>query len=122
MTAGGTNLTGDRLAFRERVCAGWGCAASEYEMFVLKRTLYPFAQILYPLITTLRANFFEPDLQIIRQIARCTAMRDLHAEYASHRQDLRFSQNLFRRMLSLRISGRRLMDFASAVFSRKLEK
>jgi hypothetical protein len=92
--------------FAEKFCVRHGVAPEKYEEVVLKRSLYPAARLLRP-VMLLKANYFAADREFIRGVGRLTRSSGFDSEahdYLDHPNNRGF----LRRVFKLRVSGRRL--------------
>lgn len=100
--------------FAGRCCARFGVATERYLEFALRRTLYPHARLLRPLLRAWDADFFAPDREFLAAVGRLSRWRDFAGEvkdFHCHPANSGF----LRRRLRLRVSvGRTRRFFAAA--------
>jgi len=92
--------------FAEKFCAKHGLPPGKYEKIVLRRSLYPAARLLRPVLV-LKADYFVADHEFIRRVGRLTRLGGFEAEV----QDFIYDPNnrgFLRRVFKLRVSARRL--------------
>jgi hypothetical protein len=100
--------------FGERFCARHSVAPGKYEETVLRRSLYPTARVLQPILM-LKANHFAADREFIRGVGRLTRF----SSFDSEAQDYLYHPNnrgFLRRVLRLRVSIRRLSRMVQEAF------
>jgi len=101
--------------FAEKFCARHGVTPEKYEEVVLKRSLYPAARLLLPVLV-LKANYLAADREFIRGVGRLTRSSGFDSEaldYLDHPNNRGF----LRRVFKLRVSGRRLRRMVRDAFS-----
>jgi len=101
--------------FAEKFCARHDVAPEKYEEVVLKRSLYPVARLLRPVLA-LKANYFAADREFIRGVGQLTLSGDFDSE-AQDYLDHPTNRGFLRRVLKLRVSGRRLRRMVRDAFS-----
>jgi hypothetical protein len=97
--------------FAEKYCAQHGLAPEEFLEAAFRRSLYPHARLLRPLLA-LNFNYFAADREFIRGIGRLTRFRDFVTEVQDFRDDSN-NRGFLRRVLRLRVSvtrARRLVQ------------
>ena len=102
--------------FREAVCEQLGVPPKAYEEEVLWRCLFPSARPLARLLRLLNSHFFDDDLELIRSVADCAALRELRAELSDYRYHKRI-RGFLRSILHVRVSGQRLGDLGAKVLN-----
>lgn len=98
--------------FRERCCEELGIPPEAFEEEVLWRCLYPDTVWLGKLLWQINPRCFDPDIELIQQVSDCTTASEMRAEL----NDFRYHQpvcGFLRKVLRIRLSGQRLVDFAS---------
>jgi hypothetical protein len=107
------------LSFKMAFCAAYHCPPERYESKVFWRCLYlhslPLALVGYVFFPSL----FAQDRQLISAVADLSEMRELMAEADSFASENRMNRSILRHTLYLRISGRKLVKLAAAVFRDK---
>ena len=104
--------------FREACCERFGIAPDApdapdapeaLEDAVLWHCLYPHARPVARLLRRARRRYFEPDFDLIRAVAECTALSGMAAEVNVHGYH-HANAGFWRRLLRVRVSGQRLLD------------
>jgi hypothetical protein len=103
--------------FRDCVRAVSQCTSKDYERVVLAKTLPPLARLLSPVLLKIDPGFFFNDIEIIRELARCSSLRELDMEYVRQRGYIRGREGFLRRRLRLRVSRDRVLALAEKVFA-----
>jgi hypothetical protein len=103
--------------FRKLFCELEKCADDRFEKVVfwkaLRRRTLPVAWILH-LLNPVR---FSLDFDIIRQVGSATSYYEVEAISNSLRFDYGGDNKFFRRVLGVRLSGRRILRLANTVFA-----
>ncbi|MCU0792684.1 MAG: hypothetical protein MUE42_07500 [Opitutaceae bacterium] len=73
-----------RRTFLELYCEQNQIEASEYERHVLRRSLYPHARLLAPILRLLWLQHFAADVDLVRSAASVRRVRDLMPETDAH--------------------------------------
>ena len=94
------------VTFAEHFCAMNNLPKERYTAAVLRRSLYPAARILQPVLR-LKPGYFESDLEFVSCVGRIKRMRDFQLEAYAFIQDPK-NCGFLRRTLRLRASVRRL--------------
>jgi hypothetical protein len=92
--------------FAEKFCAKHGLPPEKYDKSVLRRSLYPAARLLRPVLV-LKANYFAADHEFIRRVGRLTRLGGFEAEVNEFLYDPN-NRGFLRRVFKLRASARRL--------------
>ena len=93
--------------FTERFCATEAVSAERWHGVLLRRSLYPHARLLRPLLVLFNPEFFAADRDFLNGVGRLTRRGDFAIEadeFAHHPAN----QGFWRRVLRLRVSVRRL--------------
>jgi CheY-like chemotaxis protein len=110
------NLLGDMnvhaKTFRQACCEKLGIPVGAFEETVLWQCLPPLHVPLGKLRWRFNQAYFRDDLEAIRSVADCTNLHDLFVRQLYHCATCPIS-GLQRRFLHARLSGRRLLNFAS---------
>ncbi len=91
--------------FAELYCEQNGLKPEKYEAVVLRRSLYPHARLIAPLIRWIWADHFVADIDFVRNVARLRRFREFafeSEEFAHHPANRGF----LRLTVNLRISSR----------------
>lgn len=94
------------VTFAEKFCRDHALAPEKFEAELLRRTLYPTARWLRPLLA-LNRRYFDADRDFVRSIGRIRRMSDFGLEamdYVDHPEN----RGLLRDGLRLRVSVRRM--------------
>lgn len=97
----------------ESYCESHRVPSALFEQTVLSRCLYPPARLLRTVLLLLNADYFEPDLELIRSAGRLTRVGGLATEVAEFNYHPANSGRL-RREWKLRLSVTRLQRLVSA--------
>jgi len=92
--------------FSERFCAEHGLLPEEYMKDVLRRSLYPMARVLQPLLG-LKSGYFASDCEFISCVGGISRESDFELEVYAYIQDP-MNCGFLRRNLRLRVSATRL--------------
>jgi hypothetical protein len=105
----------DSISFRERVCRVHDIPESKYVGFVLRHSVFTRFFLLSPLITIFIPDIFFQEHHLIERVGRSTTLREVQEEidYYQHKYVV---NSVFKDALKFRISGMRLMKFASQVY------
>jgi hypothetical protein len=104
-------MNGDVKTFKEACCLQLGIPPEDFEQTVLLESLPPERLWAGRLLWRFDRALFAPDLNLIRLAAACTNIKTL----VSHVNDDKFHRaetGLARKHLKIRLSGKRLVDFA----------
>ncbi len=101
--------------FCDAVCKRFGIAREQYEEEVFRRCVFPATRFLSRLFRCLRPRAFEDDFELIRSVASCTSVREMRAEVNWFRSACP-PRGFGRRVLHMRVSGKRLVGLAAQVF------
>lgn len=107
MTASASASPIQRRTFSELYCVQNGIDQTRFAQHVLRRTLYPHARLLKPVLDVFRPDHFAADLDLIRAVGLLRRMRDVPAEseeYVHHPANTGMLRHTFR----LRTSSARL--------------
>ncbi len=107
--------------FAWKFCRAHKIAATRYRAVLMRRSLYPAARWLAPLLRLLDPEFFAADHECLETIGRLRRLRDLPIatyEFARHSDNRRF----LRRTLRLRISAGRVQDIVHSVMNDVVER
>jgi hypothetical protein len=105
-------MTMKMKTFREACCETFGTSFGAYEEEVLWRCFYPKAVLPGKLLRRINPRCFDPDLELVRQIAECTTVNEIRAEMG----DFRYHRPLcgfLRKVLRVRLSGQRLVNLGA---------
>ena len=95
--------------FREAFCERTGCSPDQFEQRVLRRGLHrrslPFAL----LIRALRPDYYDLEFRTLRYLGDCESTSEFRAELDYYRSEYRSKGGILRKVLAVRLSGRRLM-------------
>lgn len=111
-----TTSNPDRPTFRQAYCARFGCAEQDFESQLLRRCLPLTSRPLAWLLRLCLPRFFEAELEVVANLglARSLAEIDFAANELASVPESR--TGLLRGVLRQRLSGRRLMAVAAAVW------
>ena len=100
--------------FREACCEKLRIPEDGFEEVVLWRCIPPHHLLIGRLQWRFNRAYFNSDLKLIRLVADCTSLGDLRAGLTDHRSS-NPNYGFQRRLLRARLSGQRLVDFASTL-------
>jgi len=102
--------------FAEKFCREHKIPATRYRAVLLRRTLYPAARWLAPVLRFINPEFFAADHEYLDSIGRLRRLRDLpHETHAfNHHPD---NRSFLRRSLRLRVSAGRMQDIVHFVMN-----
>ena len=98
--------------FRAAFCERFQLPAETFEAGVLWRCHHRRGLPLGKLIWRFNPQLYDPDLELLQQVAECTTLNDLRAEVSDFRYRHR-NHGFCRRVLHARLSGQRLVDLAA---------
>ena len=102
-------------SFCDLFCKAYCCSPQEFDERLFWHCLYPHAVGLARLLWRLNRAYFEPDLELVRQVKFLTRADEVVLEIEGFRLHRR--AGLLRGLLKVRISGRRLLDTANRIFA-----
>ena len=102
----------------ESFCEKHRVPTARFEQAMLNRCLYPPARLLQKLLLLIDADYFEPDLELIRSTGQLTRANGLAAEVAEFNYHPANSGRL-RREWKLRVSVTRLQQLVLDTFAAK---
>ena len=100
--------------FCERFCSQFGVRPDRYERAVFRRSLYPMARVLRPLLA-LNRRYFDADRELIEGVGRITELAQFGNEAANFGLNP-LNRSFVRRKLKLRVSVGRLRRLVRAAF------
>lgn len=102
------------LNFAQGYCAREEIAPAKFAEVALRRSLFPAARLLRPLLAMNR-NYFNPDREFVLGVGRITRFRDFDGEATDFRMDPN-NRGFMRRVLKLRVSVQLLRHMVHDVF------
>ena len=106
---------------KELYCERTKCPTEEYEARAFRECLYWHARLLEPFVRRLSPEFFEADLEFIRDLGTTTGARGADVELLNFRHLNMGNPSFFRAGLKLRVSGRKASRLVSGLFAAKRE-
>ena len=103
--------------FKTAFCARFAHPQAQFEKAVFWNAMHPEMRPVAFLIHKLWPGFFHSDLDCIRSLAVTESKQEVRALIASLHYDPKFNQGFLRRVLRVRISGRRIMRLAGKVLA-----
>jgi hypothetical protein len=97
--------------FREACCERLGIFGEAFERDVLLQCIPPQHLLIGRLVWRFGRGYFRKDIELIREVANCTNLGELHTELSDH-QYKNSNRGFWRGFLRLRLSGQRLVDLA----------
>ncbi len=97
--------------FKAAFCERFGFSPEAFAGVVLWRCHHRRGLPLGKLIWQFNPHLYDPDLELLQQVAECTTLNDLRAEMSDFRYRHR-NHGFCRRVLHARLSGQRLVDLA----------
>ena len=114
------SIVDDLLSFKQRFCRLRGCTEDQFERRALFAMLHRRWAFLAPLVLRLNPALFRSDFEYVRRLGACMdaasyeqEVRRVRGEYVRER-DYGFA----RRVLKLRLSGRRMLTLGGAVWEK----
>jgi len=105
-------MTTETKNFREVCCHKLGIPAEAFEKTVLMASLPPLHLLVGHLRWHFTKSYFDSDLELIRLTANCTTTKEIRTEINYHRYNDP-AKGFHRKFLGARMSGQRLINFAS---------
>jgi len=102
--------------FTSLFCEYYQCPPPEYEERAFRACLYWRARILAPLIRKIWPAYFQPDLGLIRYLAKTPGRRDAINELAAFLEANNSRGGFARRMLRIRISSQKTSQLIGLLF------
>ena len=103
---------------RERYCERFNCPPQEFRERVFWQCVPPQAAGLAQLIRPMKGGLFEPDWELIEQVADSTSLEEVHAEIEAFRYH-HPPTGVMRKVLRVRVSGKRLLRLGAKVLPRR---
>jgi hypothetical protein len=103
--------------FKALFCRRYGCQPSDYEEFAFKYCLYGHARFIAPVIHLMSPNFFEQDFKFIGFLGASTSVKDVTETASDFHDKSNHVKGFWSRSLKLRVSGRKAIKLAHALFS-----
>jgi hypothetical protein len=101
--------------FRELYCSRFDCRPERFERAVVLRCLHRRCLPVATLCYRLSPKFFEAELATLRYMGDALTMREIMVEMDAYSFAMRSRGHWFKRVLRVRISGRRIKRLARAV-------
>ena len=101
-----------KKTFRELCCHKLGIPEARFEKTVLLACLPPWHLWVGYWRWWFTREYFDSDLILIRLAGNCTTVKDIISEISDHRYQYR-EKGFQRKVLHARLSGQRLINFAS---------
>src|SRR4029079_12814438 len=105
-----------RPTFKTLFCKRFQCSDPEFERQLFARCLHWHARLLSPIIARLSSRFFQEDLGFSGDLSTAAShgevITELNRFYGRNVRD----RNWFRKSLSLRISGKRVLRLSRQLF------
>ncbi|MEW6158116.1 MAG: hypothetical protein AB1813_11825 [Verrucomicrobiota bacterium] len=105
-----------RETFQQIYCRRYNCPPEQFAERFFWRCIFPHAIPLAWIIRMIKRDYFKPDFMIIRQLALCTALREVSALANALHYDYHYQWPFIRETLRVRISGKRLVEWGRRVF------
>ena len=112
-------LDGGSLAreFKDLFCAYTNSPREKFEQILFKRSLYPHARLVAPILMRLKPGLFVEDFAVIQELANvdCPGVFQMEVSrfYGRNVRD----RSLLRKWMLIRLSGKRLLKWKSKCFS-----
>jgi len=103
-------------------CERFGCPPEEFEERAFRTCLYWRARLLAPLLRKIRPGYFDPDLALIRYLAKTPGRRNAINELAAYMEANDARGGFARKFLRIRISARKASALIGLVFERHPER
>jgi hypothetical protein len=105
------------MTFKNAFCRERNCLVDDFVEKVFWQCLYPHA---WPLAWIMRLllmrRFFQSDFELITSVGESSSMEEVLADISAFRSNPRWRGGLLRRAFRIRVSGKRLVALAFAVF------
>ena len=102
--------------FRQAYCEHFGCRPENFERHLMMRCIRPWRRPLAILVWAVHRESFDFEIETLRSIGDSDSIRSIMVS-ASELNHTRREMSFVRTGLGLRVSGRRLMHFASETMS-----
>jgi hypothetical protein len=102
--------------FSEKFCRQYKVSPADYRAALLRRTLYPSARILAPVLRLIDRDHFAADHRYIDSLAHLRRLRDLVHESQEYTRDPA-NRRFLRGTLRLRVSVGRMQDIVHNVMN-----
>jgi hypothetical protein len=102
--------------FEQKLCARLGVASDRYLDTALRRTLYPHARLVRPLLQWVAPAFFDADLEFLQGVGRLWRRPDFKIEVWDYRYHPA-NRGWFRRVLRLRVSVERTQRLVESLLA-----
>jgi len=101
--------------FKKAVCRQHGIKEKNYERFVLRRTLFNRARLVYPIGRFFNSDLFFNEFRLVERVANARSLKEIQEEvdFYQHKFVVNF---LFKDAFRFRLSGMRLMSLANKAF------
>lgn len=107
----------DEPTFQERFCRVYHHTPARFEKSMFWLCLYPHTFPLALLIRWVRPRYFADDFELIRWLAGTRDLEGVSMELKNFQYSRRNRRSWLRRVLRVRLSGRKIMALADEVFS-----
>lgn len=105
-----------QLRLGELFCARHGVAPEHCEHEIFRRTLYPWARLVAPILTLLNPQHFVPDYEFVQRTAKLRSRGKLQGEIVNFLEHP-WNAGFGRKVLRLRISTRRMKQLVQVTFN-----
>jgi len=102
-------------SFRDACCEHFECSSDDFGRLVFRRGVHRRALPLTALIYDLNRSYFEKESDTIGYLGNTRSAEEFRAEVATYRSYYRRRGGFLRKVLCLRLSGKRLMDLLNEV-------
>lgn len=102
-------------SFRDAFCEHYKCSSDDFERLVFRRGLHRRALPLTALIYALNRSYFEKEKGTIGYLGNARSEPEFRTEVATYRSYYRRRGGFLRKVLCVRLSGKRLMDLLGEV-------
>ena len=109
----------EQPSFERLFCERFGYLYTQYENRAFRELLHGHAKIIAVALRRLKPNFFAEDLKFIRYLGQATDLRDANASVADFQESNAASRNFWRRVMKIRVSGRKATELARPLFARR---
>ena len=108
-------------SFKEAVCRYYKIKESQYDSFVLKRSLFHRVRLVRPFIKLFYPDYLFNERRLVEKVGKATNLREIQEEvdFYQHKYVVNF---IMKDALRFRISGMRLMSLANRAFRRASRK
>jgi hypothetical protein len=103
--------------FKDLFCTYTHSPLEKFELTLFKKSLYPHARLIAPILLRLKRQWFAEDLDVIRELATVDCPEVFQMEVARfYGRNVR-DRSFLRKRLLIRLSGKRLLKWKTRCFA-----